>query len=165
MGIEYVDIVDDYDKIIDKTSVEKIYANKHLHRIVHILIFNRKGEMALQFRSKHKAFCPHHWGTSVGGHVQSGENYEQAALREMEEELGTKCKVTMMYKDLYEDGTGLQKFLGTFKATFEGPFKLNPEEVDKLEFFGLEQIQKMIDSGEKIHPELLFILRKHFGFK
>jgi len=158
METEYMDIVDDNDEIIGKTSFEEIYAKQHQHRIVHVLLSNNEGEIALQFRSKHKTFCPHHWGTSVGGHVQSGESYEQAALREMEEEIGIKCKVTMAYKDPYVDALGIRKFLGTFKATYVGPFKLNKEEVDKLEFFDLKNIQRMIDRKEKIHPELPVIL-------
>src|SRR3990167_3639738 len=48
------------------------------YRIVHILLFNEKGEMALQMRSSHKKFCPNHLSTAVGGHVQTGETYEQA---------------------------------------------------------------------------------------
>ncbi|MBI5332954.1 MAG: hypothetical protein HZB65_05240 [Candidatus Aenigmarchaeota archaeon] len=41
----------------------------------------------------------------------------------------------------------------------------NPEEVKKIKFFSMKDIQKMIDNGENFHPELLFLLRKHFGFR
>ena len=121
--------------------------------------------MALQLRSKDKSFCPGYWSTAVGGHVQSGETYEEAVLREFKEELGTKTEIIFAYKDLYNDSMGLQKFLVTFKSVSNGPFKVNPKEVEKVEFFSLDKIQEMINDGEKFHPELLFLLEKHFEIK
>lgn len=161
---EYLDIVNEKDEVIGKTSYAEIYAKLHNHRIVHVLLFNDKGEMALQLRSKHKKFCPQHWVTAVGGHVQSGESYEEAALREMEEEIGVQVPVEFLRKDRYEwQGRSLIKFLGTYKATYNGPFEINPEEVEKVEYFGIDEIKKMISAGEKFHPELLFLLKKEYG--
>lgn len=161
--MEFMDVVNEKDEVIGRVLLDEIYDKKLTHRIVHILIFNKKGEMALHFRSSQKSFCPHHWSTPVGGHVMSGESYEEAALRESEEELGIKPKITLLHKDMYEDQRGIKKFLCTFKAFYEGPFKINPMEVEKLEFFCLCKIQQMINSGDKFHPELLFLLRKHFN--
>jgi len=161
--MEFLDIVDENDKIIGKASYKEVYDRLLTHRITHILIFNSKGEMLLQLRSKNKDFCPLHWGTSVGGHVRSGESYEDAAKREFQEELGTKTDITFLRKDFYVNNKynrGLKKFLGTFTTTFNGPFKINPKEVEKIEFVSLKKIQDMINKGEKFHPELLFILRK-----
>ena len=126
--MEFLDIVDENDNVIGKASKEEIYRKLLLHRIVHIFIFNNKGEMALQLRSKDKSFCPGYWSTVEGGHVQSGETYEEAVLREFKEELGTKTEIIFAYKDLYNDSMGLQKFLVTFKSVSNGPFKVNPKE-------------------------------------
>jgi len=165
--MEFLDVVNKKDEVVGKASKKDIYEKTLTHRIVHILIFNKEGEMALQLRSKSKDFTPSHWCTAAGGHVKSGETYEQAALRECEEELGIKLDMNFLYKDLYTDfpRKGLKKFLGIFKATYEGPFEINPEEVEKIEFFNLEEIQKMVDKKEKLHPELLVLLEKHFGIK
>jgi isopentenyldiphosphate isomerase len=162
--MEVLDVVNDKDEVIGEASIKDIYEKKLFHRIVHILIFNKKGEMALQLRSKYKSFCPGYWSTSVGGHVQKGETPEQGALRELREELGVNNKIEFAFKDLYEGDKNVpKKFLITFKTTHNGPFKINPEEVEKIEFFSMEKIRKMIKQGEKIHPELLFLLKKHFS--
>ena len=163
--MESMDVVDDDDNVVGSVSQKDIY-EKHLpHRIAHVLVFNESGEMALQMRSATKGFCPLHWSTAAGGHVQSGETYEQAALREMLEELGVSPAVEEVGKDMYVDGgRGLKKFLGTFKAVCPGPFKFN-DEVERIEFFDMEQIQHMVDAGDKFHPELLFILERRFGIK
>lgn len=163
--MEIIDVVNDKDEIIGKATYDKIYERHLTHRIVHVLIFNDKGEMAVQLRSKYKSFCPNHWSTPVGGHVQSGESYKEAALRELREELGIKTKIHFTYKDIYVDQkyeTGLKKFLVTFRVNYNGPFKINPTEVKKIEFFSLDKIKEMINKGEKFHPELLFLLKKHF---
>jgi len=163
--MEYLDVVDNYDNVIGKASEKDIYGKKLMHRIVHIIIFNDQGEMALQFRSRQKPFCPHHWSTSVGGRVQSGESYEAAAMREYEEELCRTGKLDFAFKDLYVGPMGAKKFLVTFTSVFNGPFKINPDEVERVEFFSLEKIQEMVESGEKFHPELLFLLEKHYGIR
>lgn len=166
--MEIIDVVNDNDEVIGKATYDEIYEKLLTHRIVHVLIFNDKGEMALHLRSKYRSFCSNHWSTSVGGHVQSGESYEKAALRELKEELGIKSKINFAYKDIYVDQkfeTGLKKFLVTFRADYNGPFKINPTEVKKIEFFSLDKIKEMINKGEKFHPELLFLLKKHFKIK
>jgi len=163
--MEYLDIINEKDEVVGRATMKEIYAKKLMHRITHILIFNSKGEMALQLRSKYKSFCPNYWCTTVGGHVHSSESYERAALREFQEELGIQQPIISKYKDFYNDGRKLKKILVTFEIKYDGPFKLNPWEVQKIEFFTLEQIQKMISKGEKFHPELLFLLKKHFGVK
>jgi isopentenyldiphosphate isomerase len=163
--MEFLDVVNERDEVVGKASQDEIYEKKLSHRIVHVLIFNDRGEMALQLRSRNKSFCPKHWTTSVGGHVKSGERYEEAALREVEEEVGIRKRIELAYKDVYHDHRGFEKFLVTFKVMFNGPFKINPEEVEKMEFFSLDEIQDMINNGEKFHPELLFLLKKHFDIE
>lgn len=177
--MEFLDIVNENDEVIGKASKEEIYENRLTHRIVHVFVFNDKGEMALHVRSKDSLFCPLYWDTAASGHVQSGESYEEAALRELDEEVGISAGVDLVFKDIYEytgeyDDVsinkrgirkGLKKILATLKAVHNGPFKINPEEVEKAEFFSLEKIQEMINNGEKFHPELLFILNKHFDIK
>lgn len=161
--MEFLDVVNENDEIIGKASKKEVYEKQLLHRIVHVFVFNDKGEMALQLQSIHKTFCPRHWGTTAGGHVRTGEIYEEAALRELEEESGVRLKIDFAYKDLYNVSDDFRKILVTFKGIFNGPFDTNPDEVERVEFFTLDKIQEMIDNGEKFHPELLFLLRKHFN--
>ncbi len=160
--MEILDIVDINDNVIGTATRDEVYQKLLGHRIVHVLIFNSKNEMALQLRSRNVSFCPNHWSTAVGGHVQSGENYEEAALREYEEELGTTSALQFLNKDLYQIENRPNKFLTTFKTIYNGPFKKDEEAVEKIDYFSLEKIREMIRDGEKFHPELLFILQKHF---
>ncbi len=165
--MEIMDIVNENDEIVGSASKKEIYEKRLLHRIVHIFIFNDRNEMALQLQGKNKKFCPLHWNTAAAGHPRSGESHEEAALRELEEEIGIRTDIDLKFKDIYEykDRQGLKKILITFKGNHNGPFTVNPLEVEKAEFFTMDKIQKMIGNGEKFHPELLFLLRKHFNVR
>ncbi len=58
------------------------------HRAVHVLLLAPNGLFVLQVRSPNKAEWPGLVDVSVGGHLRAGQDYEAAAWREMEEELG-----------------------------------------------------------------------------
>ncbi len=159
---EILDQVDVNDNVIG--TVEKRFAKVKgvIHRIVHIIIFDKKGKIALQKRSKEVSYMPGAWVTTAGGHVISGETYLQGANRELFEELGIKLELEKLFYDFYETDR-VTEFLTTFKAVYEGEFNLNPKEAEWVEYFTLEEIQKMINNGELFHTELLFLLKKHFN--
>lgn len=160
---EYLSIVNEKDEEIGKATYEDASRDKLTRRIVHVLIFNDEDKMVLQMRSRFKPFCPNHWSTAVGGHVHFGETYEEGALREMDEELGIQRDLEFLGKYSYSDGKGLSMFLSIFKTVFSGPYEVNPEEVERVEYFSLDEIQKMIENGDKFHPELLFLLKKIYS--
>lgn len=158
--MEILDIVNLDDEVVGQAERKEVYEKKHTHRIVHVLVFNDKGELAIQKRSETVSFCPGHWSTAVGGHVQTGETYEEAAMREFMEELGIQNKIEFWRKDFYDVPNVPNKFIVTYRTVYNGPFNINPEDVAELRYFPLPEIQKMIEDGEKFHPELLFILQK-----
>lgn len=160
--MEFLDIVDKDDIVIGKASKADAYKKSLCHRIAHVLIFNDEGKMVLQKRSSQVSFCPGHWSTAVGGHVQAGETYEAAALREYQEELGTTSKLELVGKDFYDAPNVPDKFLTTFKTQFNGPFNPDPKVVSEVGAFDIAEIKRMIANGEKFHPELLFILKKYY---
>jgi len=162
--MEFLDFTDNEDNVIGSAPKEEIYGKKLPHRIVHVFVFNDSQEMALSRRSSRVAFCPLHWCTAVAGHVVAGETYEDAAKREMSEEIGISANITYLNKDRYETG-GLKKFPVSFASSCNGPFCTSPREVECVEFFSMQEIQRMIINGEKFHPETLFLLRRHFGIK
>ena len=160
--MEFIDVVDDHNQVIGQMAKSELYEKKPHHRIVHVLIYNDQGEMALQLRSANVAFCPNHWVTTVGGHVQTGETTEAAAKREMMEEIGVDLPLEYVFDAEYLPPTlpGVIKFLTIYQATYNGPFSPDPNDVAKVEYFPLSEIVLMPERGERFHPELSFLLQK-----
>ena len=85
---EIFDVVDERDRVIGLVSRAQTHRDGLLHRAVHVFASNADGFFFLQRRSLDKESAPGLWSSSCSGHVDSGETYKQAALRELVEEIG-----------------------------------------------------------------------------
>lgn len=128
---EWFDVVDENDVVIKRELRSVVHAENLLHRAIHILIFNDAGELFLQKRSQLKDQYPGVWGTSCAGHVDSGEHYDEAAYRELREELGIEAPhlEELLYLPACPQ-TG-HEFVKVYKLQHNGPFVLQPEEIDE----------------------------------
>jgi isopentenyldiphosphate isomerase len=108
---------------------------------VHLHVFNKKGQLYLQKRALSKDVQPGKWDTSVGGHVNSGEDIQTALHREALEELGIKegnfqPLYSYVMRNDYES-----ELVHTFRMVSDGPFKINPEEIIFGKFWRLNDIK------------------------
>ena len=137
--------------------------------VVHVCIFNSKGQMLIQQRQPFKEGWPNMWDVSVGGSVVAGESSREAAEREVAEELGLKISlegvrpaITISFKEGFDDNYVMIRDVKDEEIT------LQPEEVQAYKWANEAEILQMIEAGEFIpyHKgkiELLFFLRNHMG--
>jgi 16S rRNA (adenine1518-N6/adenine1519-N6)-dimethyltransferase len=85
---EVFDVVDEEDRVTGQATRREVHEKGLLHRAVHVFVVNRHGELLLQKRSRFKDQHPGVWDSSVAGHLDAGEDYAAAAMRELEEEMG-----------------------------------------------------------------------------
>lgn len=145
---ELLEEIDASGRVLGLRPRREFHGNPELrHRAVHVVVWNRNGALFLQKRSLRKRIQPGKWDTSVGGHVDPGESYEQAAVREVEEELGI-IGVELEHLHDYVWQTEVEtEHVRTFEATHEGPFRLHPEEIDDGRFFSAAELRTGADSG------------------
>ncbi|CAN5747836.1 hypothetical protein BH09VER1_BH09VER1_11650 [soil metagenome] len=139
-GTEVFDVVDEQDEVIGAKPRELVHVNNLRHRAVHMVVFNAEGELFLQKRSIWKDKNPGVWDSSAAGHVDSGETYQEAAQRELGEELGIQCALERIGKLACSEATGWE-FIELYRGTHDGPFTLAPLEVETGAFFPMEQIR------------------------
>ncbi|MFW9991449.1 MAG: NUDIX domain-containing protein [Candidatus Odinarchaeota archaeon] len=92
--MEYVHRVTEEDTVLGKISRKECVEKAILHRAAAILVFNHHRDIFVHKRSSNKEFYPDLWDGSVGGAVQWNESYEEAAKRELLEELGITAALT-----------------------------------------------------------------------
>lgn len=137
------------------------------HLVVHICVFNSRGEMLIQRRQPFKAGWPGMWDVSVGGSAVAGENSKTAAERETLEELGLKLSLDRPVLTIHYD-EGFDDFFVAVRDLSVTELTLQPEEVCEAKWASKEEILAMIRDGRFIpyHEELiglLFFLRGHRG--
>jgi len=136
MHEEIFDVVNGRDEVIDRRPRSEVHRLGLKHRATHVLLFNRQGQVFLQKRSLRKDRFPGAWDSSASGHVDSGEDYDVCAVREVWEELGVTLPgpPTRCFK-LNAGPETDQEFCWVYRGEQEGPFTLHPEEIECGEWF------------------------------
>lgn len=146
-----LDIVDAQDRVIGRGTREEVHSQHHLHRAVHIFVLRDDGAIYLQKRSPNKDSSPNRWDSSCSGHVDAGESYDQAAVRELQEELGIEANPAELQKLQFFDACGEtdQEFVTLYRLHWSGPIQPNPVEITEGNWFFPFQI----DAWCEEHPD------------
>ena len=145
---EFLDVVTEKGEIIKTLPRNEIHGNPSLiHKVVHVLVFNREGALLLQKRSVHKDVAPGKWDTSVGGHVNTGEALDEAVRREMEEELGiTACKPKFLYTYIHSNPYETE-LVYTYSCVHDGEIRFDKNEIDEIRAWDTDEIKENIGRG------------------
>lgn len=146
--LELLDLVDQQDRVIGQAVRSEVHGNPALiHRVVHILVFNTKGELYLQKRGLNKDVQPGKWDTSVGGHLDAGECQEEGAVREMAEELGiSDAPLKRLYQYLHTNDYE-SELVTSFETIWDGQITLQTSEIDDGRFWSLKDIEASARQG------------------
>ena len=131
-GDELVDVVDEFDQVVQVVPRRVMRADRLRHRAVFIAVVDGAGRLLVHRRSPHKDVWPSWCDIAVGGVVGVGENYIDAAHRELAEEIGVST-ATLEEIDLgesrtYEDDQ-VSLMARCYVVTSSGPFTFDDGEV------------------------------------
>jgi isopentenyldiphosphate isomerase len=156
---EIFDVVNERDEVIDRRPRSEVHRLGLMHRAVHVLVFNSRGEVFLQQRSLTKDRQPGLWDSSASGHLDAGEEYDPCALRELREELG--LQLAGPPERLFKLPAGPQtdqEHVWVYRCRAEGPFQLHPEEIRGGGWFAREAVSRwMADRPQDFAGALLFL--------
>jgi isopentenyl-diphosphate delta-isomerase type 1 len=156
---EVFDVVNERDEVVGQQVRSQVHRLGLMHRAVHVLIFNGRGQVFLQKRSMSKDTFPGAWDSSASGHVDQGEAYDACALRELMEELGVvpERAPEPLYKISACAETGWE-FIWVYRMEHEGPFNLHPGEIEDGRWFEPGEVTAWIrDRPEEIASALRLI--------
>lgn len=148
--IEYLDLVDENDNVIGKEDRDVIYKNAWRNfRVINIMIFTSDNKIILPKRSGNRRVFPNCYDCSVGGHVSSGESYEEAAYRELEEELGitgVKLQEIAYFRPKDIDTSAFSKM---YKLIYDDELNFDKEGIQEIFYKTKKEIKEMIKQNPK----------------
>lgn len=148
---ELIDILDENGNYTGKNCLKsEAHKKGHFHPTVHIWLYTKENKILLQKRALTKKVFPGLWDISVAGHVASGEKIEEAAIREIKEEIGYNIPLDYLHKIgtrkhmiNHKNGIIDNEFHHVFIAKLTIPvkeLKIQKEEIDELKLFDLETL-------------------------
>lgn len=163
MKEDIFDVVDLTDNVVCQLPRSEVHAKGLMHRASHVLIFadSEKGrKILLQKRSAFKDTFPNCYTTSCSGHVDAGEDYDTAVVREMFEETGLRVELSQLRKigKISPCKATGQEFTFVYEMLVpeSTSFSANPEEVSAFEWIlETDFNQQILQNPEKFTPSFI----------
>jgi isopentenyldiphosphate isomerase len=154
MAEEIFDVVNERDEVIGQAPRKEVHARGLRHRAIHMLVFNSRGEVFLQKRSMKKDTAAGLWDSSSSGHLDSGEDYDACAVRELREEIGldiagqtSATRVPPALQKLFKIDACAEtdaEFVWVYRCESDGPFQLHPDEIERGDWFTPETVSSWV---------------------
>jgi 8-oxo-dGTP pyrophosphatase MutT (NUDIX family) len=146
-------VVDEQDQPLAPLPRKLVHGHGVWHRVAHVWLVNDRGEVLCQQRALTKELSPGLWEAFFGGHMAPDETYEQAATRELQEELAiTPPPLTFWKVCRHISGHGYNnEFQGIFVARWNGKIDdvtFDDGEVEKVKWVSISDAQAAIHAGE-----------------
>lgn len=143
---EIFPVVDEAGKVVGKATRGECHGgSKLLHPVVHLHVFNSKGQLYLQLRPKWKDIQPGKWDTAVGGHVDYGEEISDALHREVREELGIVDFVPQFVARYVFESTRERELVHVYRTVYDGEIAPT-NELDGGQFWDLDEISENLNA-------------------
>jgi 8-oxo-dGTP pyrophosphatase MutT (NUDIX family) len=141
---EVIDVVDEHDRVVGRSPRGEAYARGLRHRASFIQATDAEGRIFVHRRTATKLVYPSMYDMFVGGVLAAGESYDEAALREAEEELGVSGlpQPEFLFKFLYDDGSGKSWWSAVYEVRCEKPVRPQVEEVAWHDFLPQEEVER-----------------------
>lgn len=147
MKTEIFPIVDEQGHVIGMATRGECHSGTFLlHPVVHLHVLNPGGKLYLQKRSLTKDIQPGKWDTSVGGHVDYGENIEDALRREAREELGLSAfEPVFMLRYIFKSEVEAELVHSYYALSNSVPHP-DPDEISEGRFWTADEIFNALGS-------------------
>ncbi len=162
---EYLDVVDEGDRVIGKKLRSQIYAEGlSNYRVINVFLANSEGRLWIPRRTADKRIFPLALDMSVGGHVESGSTYDETFKKEVLEEinLDTDNLEWSLLGYLIPMEDGVSSFMKVYEIKIDQAPSYN--EKDFVEYFWLkpEELMGQIAQGEKVKADLPILVKKFY---
>jgi len=145
---EIFPIVDEDGRVTGSATRGECHSGSMLlHPVVHLHVFNAKGEIYLQRRPLWKDIQPGKWDTAVGGHIDYGETPDEALQREVREELGiTDFRAVFVGRYIFESSRE-RELVYVHRTLYDGEIRPSTDELDGGRFWSMQEVREAMGRG------------------
>lgn len=170
-------MVDENDNSVGVAGKLETHQKGMLHRAFSIFIFNSKGEMLLQQRALDKYHSAGLWSNTCCSHPAPGEEMVTAAQKRLKEEMGFETSVKkifdFIYKAEFDNGLTEYEFDHVLVGEYDGPVRLNNNEVMDCCYKDVEEINRSLEDHPKKYsvwfhlafPKAMDWWKQHYNYK
>lgn len=165
MQDEYLDLVNEQDEVIGKKLRSEVYAEGMLNfRFVNAFLVNSEGKLWIPRRTPAKRFYPSCLDMSMGGHVESGETYDESFKRELAEELNIDADTTpwKMIGHLEPAKDGVVGYMNVYEIQTDEVPNFNPHDFTEYYWLTPEELLQRIADGDGAKGDLSKLVRKFY---
>lgn len=165
---EWIDVLnEDGTKTGEVVTRKEVHEKGLLHRIVVIAIIDKEGHLLMQQRAKDKETNPGKWDVSVAGHVSSGQTSIEAAIREVQEEIGMQLrKEELKYIFTYKQERKIKDhFISNHLFDFYlvkrnqidlNQIKIQESEVEQVKLCDKKEVKEMLNENITVERKLVY---------
>lgn len=147
MPEELFDLIDENDRVVGQEMRSVVHQRGLWHRGAHLLLFDRDGRLLVQQRSGKKTQSPLTLDCSVSEHVKAGEEYYDAAIRGLSEELGVEgVEIQPLVKFKMNYGPNDNEISMIFKGIVDPDrVRFDPEEIERVDTYTIEELGTLLE--------------------
>jgi isopentenyldiphosphate isomerase len=158
-GDELVDVVDEHDRVVRVVTRREMRARRLRHRAVYVAVQGTDGRLLVHQRSPDKDVRPGAWDVAVGGVVASGETYDDAAVRELAEEIGVEGVAPVPLGGGLFGDEHFEVFGRCYRVVTDGPFRFSDGEVIATRWVNRGELDDLLNTHDVMSDSVALLLQ------
>lgn len=148
---EIIDLINEAGEVIGQATRAEVRKGALLNRVARVIVLNSEGKLLAQKRSMKKDVYPGMWDIGIAGTLETGESYEETAIRELKEELGIEAKELECIFNAKLRSQKANANYQVYRIVYDGHIRKQDEEIDEIRFLAEGEMKEYLDRG-KLSP-------------
>ena len=157
MTEERVEVLDESGAIVGEAPRTEVITRNLWHRTAFVVVRSSSGAVLAHQRAFTKRLAPGKWDLGFGGACDIGEDWPDAAARELYEEAGIRGTLRQLAEYRW-DGDGSREVGRLYETVSDGPFAFQAEEVETAEFVAVEELDAFLAGHELLEAAKAMVL-------